>query len=279
MNNAFPDPKDSIIARVINKGGAGNESDADILIKKLYGLTAHELLYCKPAWKLLSRQPCEVPQRPSLDLSITCFLREFGIDIQPPVNPIPPSMPIENGTGNAMIGGAMGALGGPLAVGIQSHLSQQQEAMRTEKKLSLYATEVARFSAAQQEWTSWKMWALGHKDWEQFYAKHLDEWEEECMQVDRHNQDFEEWIQSEDGLLEREELAKLIQNYKSTLENDRVKKKQVDSTFSAAITLGFVLAGTVVTIEKLRPLAFVILTAIFIALIHRQRRSSPYTRP
>jgi len=68
------------------------------------------------------------------------------------------------------------------------------------------------------------MWALGHKDWEQFYAKHLNEWEEECMQVDRHNQDFEEWIQSEDGLLEREELAKFIQNYKSTLENDRVKK-------------------------------------------------------
>ena len=83
-----------------------------------------------------------LPPLPSLDEIVVEFLRRHDVDVSPVSSKTGPS-PLANA--------AMGAMG-PTYVAVNTHLTQQQK------------------SAALQEWTSWKQWALSHREFPEFKA-------------------------------------------------------------------------------------------------------------
>ena len=199
-------------------------SEQDYFLSQLYGLSEEELATHPVAWKLLSHQPCEVPLKPSVNTVVAWFLHAHGIDIAPPVKPNKPRLPVKSKISRAVMGGTIGALGGPLAVGIQSHLSQQEETAIKSEKLSIYAARMAEYAAAQQEWTTWKQWTLSHEEWADFYDECLAEWEHGHKQAILFNHHFEEWIRSEEGLSERRELVNQAESHKALVEIQQKKR-------------------------------------------------------
>jgi len=169
-------------------------------LEEIYGLSEEELIDCQAAWKLLSRRPQEIPQRPGTDAIMSAFLRLYDINIRPPKKPAEPILPSRDRTGSALMGGAMGALGGPMAVGISSHLNQQQEAAVKAEMLGRYTAAMSEYSAALQEWTTWKQWALGHNDWERFYEECIGGWQDSCEEIIESNIQFDAWLRSDAGL-------------------------------------------------------------------------------
>lgn len=81
-----------------------------------------------------------VEKLPPLDSLVVEFLRRHDVTIKPVSSNTSPSRAT-----NAL----MGAMG-PLAIGMNMAITQQQK------------------GAALQEWTSWKQWALSHPDWPAF---------------------------------------------------------------------------------------------------------------
>jgi hypothetical protein len=71
---------------------------------------------------------------------------------------------------------AMGAIG-PAAVYMNADITQQKNV------------------AAAQEWTSWKQWAMAHRDWPSFKEKKIKEAEE-------HNTKVQNYLESEEGIAE-----------------------------------------------------------------------------
>lgn len=242
-------------------------SERDYLLERIYGLTEKELIYSRAAWRLLTRQPCEVPPKPSIDVIAVWFLRKQGIDICPPSKPRKAALPSRNKTNNAILGGTMGALGGPLAVGIQSHLSQQQNAANRAERLSLYAAEMSEYAAAKQEWTAWKQWSLSHQDWPQFLDDCIQEWEEDHELALRFNESFEDWIRSDEGLLERRELIRLADSHRNTIKIREKKRRIKRSLFFLFCFLAIVIAGIVVTIAGLNPfIGALLITLLFVTI-------------
>ena len=246
----------------------------DLIFSQLYGLSEEEIAANPAAWKLLSRQPCQVPLKPSLDTIVAWFLHEHGINIAPPVKPKKPRLPIKSRIGRAVLGGAMGALGGPLAVGVQSHLSQQEEAAIKSEKLSIYAARMAEYAAAQQEWTSWKQWSLSHEEWINYYDECLVEWEHECEQAILSYDRFEEWIRSEEGLSERRELFNQVQSHKALIDIQQ-KKKARQARNGLALSVLSILAAlislVVISNQGFSPLIAFVLVSVFLLVASRAR--------
>lgn len=248
----------------------------DPLLERLYGLSEDDLLTDRSGWKFLSRQPCQAPTKPSTDTIVTWFLEDHGVNITPPKKPRKPTIATKSRISSAMMGGAMGALGGPLAVGIQSHLSQQEEAAIKAERLSLYAAEMAEYSTAHQEWTSWKKWALSHDHWDEFFDECIAAWEDECIQADLFNKDFEDWIRSEDGLLERRELIGRVEEHRAltlNLQRRKAKKQRVLSIlfFVAPLSalLAYVYTGFGI-LALVGPVIVLAVIALLLAIPHAQ---------
>jgi hypothetical protein len=247
-------------------------SEQDRVLSQLYGLTAEELAEHPAAWKLLSRQPCEVPLKPSVNTVVAWFLHERGIDIVPPVKPNKPRLTVKSKISRAVMGGTMGALGGPLAVGIQSHLSQQEETAIKSEKLSIYAARMAEYAAAQQEWTTWKQWSLSHEEWADFYDECLAEWEHGYEQAILFNHRFEEWIRSEDGLSERRELINQVESHKALFEIQQKKRARKELTISVLCILAALASLIIIGLYGFSPLAALILVSAFLMAASRTRK-------
>ncbi len=246
-------------------------SEKDLALSQLYGLSEEELATNPAAWKLLSRQPCELPLKPSVNTVVVWFLDERGIDIVPPVKPKKPRLPVKSRIGRAVMGGTMGALGGPLAVGMQSHLSTQEEAAIKSESLSIYSTKMAEYAAAQQEWTTWKQWSLSHDEWPSFYDECLSEWEDEYEQAILLNHQFEEWIRSEDSLSERRELIKQAQSHKELIDIQQKKKARKELVISVLCILAAFVSLVTIILKGFTPLIALILVAAFLVVASRAR--------
>jgi hypothetical protein len=249
---------------------AMNETlEHDSVLSQLQGLSEEELATNPAAWKLLSLQPCEVPLKPSVDTIVVWFLHEHGIHVLPPVKPNKPRLPVKHRIGRAVMGGAMGALGGPLAVGVQSHLSQQEETAIKSEKLSIYAARMAEYAAAQQEWTTWKQWSLSHEEWSNYYDECLVEWEHECEQAILSYDRFEEWIRSEEGLSERRELFNKVQSYKALIDIQQKKKARKELAVSVLCILTALISLVVISNQGFSPLIAFILVSMFLLVATR----------
>jgi len=243
----------------------------DQILSQLHGLSEEELATNPAAWKLLSRQLCEVPLKPSVNTIVVWFLHEHGIDIVPPVKPNKPRMPVKGKISKAVMGGAMGALGGPLAVGMHSHLSQQEEAAIKSEKLSMYAARVAEYAAAQQEWTTWKQWSLSHEDWADFYDDCLAEWEHEYEQAMLFNCRFEEWIKSEEGQRERRELVSQAESHKALVEIQQKKRARKELAISVLCMLAAIASLVIIGFKGFSPLIAFVFVSAFLIVASRSR--------
>jgi len=247
-------------------------SEEDFFLSQLCGLSEEELSTHPAAWKLLSQQPCEVPLKPSVNTVVAWFLHERGIDIVPPVKPSKPRLPVKSKISRAVMGGTVGALGGPLAVGLQSHLSQQEEAAIKSEKLSIYTASMAEYAAAQQEWTTWKQWTLSHEDWAGFYDECLAEWEHEYEQAILLNDRFEEWIRSEEGLSERRELINQAESHKSLVEIQQKNRARKGLTISVLCILAAIVSLVTIGLYGFSPLVALILVSVFLIVASRSRK-------
>lgn len=247
-------------------------SDQDRVLSQLHGLSEQELATHPAAWRLLSRQPCELPLKPSVNTVVAWFLRERGIDVVPPVKPSKPRLPVKSKVSRALMGGAMGALGGPLAVGIQSHLSRQEENAVKSEELSIYAARMAEYAAVQQEWTTWKQWTLSHEEWPDFYDECLAEWKHDYEQAILFNHRFEEWIRSEEGLSERRELVSQAEIHKALVEIKQKKKARKELVISILCMLAAFVSLIAIVLNGFSPLVALILVAAFLAVASRARK-------
>lgn len=166
----------------------------------------------------------------------------------------------------------MGALGGPLAVGIQSHLSQQEETAIKSEKLSIYAARMAEYAGAQQEWTTWKQWTLIHEEWDDFYDECLAEWEHEYEQAILFNHCFEEWIRSEEGLGERRELINQVESHKALVEIQQKKRARKELTISVLCILAALISLIIIGLNGFSPLVALILVLAFLIVASRTRK-------
>jgi len=246
---------------------AQEPSERDYLLERIHGLTEEELIDSRAAWRLLTRQPCEVPQKPSIDLIVVWFLREQGIDIGPPTKPRKTPLPSRNKANDALLRGVMGALGGPLAVGMQSHLNQQEQGAARAESLSSYAAKMSEYAVAHQEWTTWKQWSLSHEDWPYFFDECIMEWKEESELALSFNKAFEDWVRSDEGLLERRELKRLADSYGSANKLHTKKRRTKESLFFFFCLLAIIFAGIIITLAGLNPFAGAFLIIILFVMI------------
>lgn len=117
-------------------------------------------LFTPEELRILSiKYPADVllPPLPSLDEIVVEFLRRHDVSVSPVSSKTGPS-PLANA--------AMGAMG-PAYVAANTHLTQQQK------------------SAALQEWTSWKQWALSHREFPEFKAEVNQRYQHKKQRVDR----------------------------------------------------------------------------------------------
>ncbi len=129
----------------------------------------------------------KVPE-PSLDSVIMEFLKQYEVYVKPA------STGEHNRAADAVMGGLMGGLGGPAAVGLDSGLRNQ------EKK------------AAVQEWTQWKQWALGHEDFPAFREAFKGK-------TQKHNANVDELLASD---LVREEIKHILEEQERLEKSDLV---------------------------------------------------------
>jgi hypothetical protein len=117
-----------------------------------------DLFTADELWVLSKKYPKEIAllPLPSLDEIVVEFLSRHDVFISP----------VSSKTGpGALTNAAMGAMG-PGYLAANTHLTQQQK------------------SAALQEWTSWKQWALSHKDFPDFKESVLQKYEQKKRDVD-----------------------------------------------------------------------------------------------
>lgn len=97
-------------------------------------------------WSLLLQRYPELQYEPvaTVDEMVIEFLRQHDVFVKPVSSKV---------SASSGMNAAMGAIGGPIAVGINQALTAQAKGL------------------ALQEWTSWKQWALGHADWPGFRAR------------------------------------------------------------------------------------------------------------
>lgn len=105
--------------------------------------TLQEALAQTWLWSRLVKRHPELAHdpMPSVDEMVVEFLRRHDVFVKP----VGSNINASSGA-NAL----MGAVGGPMAVGINQALTAQAKGV------------------ALQEWTSWKQWALSHSDWPDF---------------------------------------------------------------------------------------------------------------
>lgn len=161
-------------------------------------------------WHRLSRQPTAVPSKPSLDSLVITFLSEHEIQARPPgPPPLNSSETGRNGRlGDALMGGALGAMGGPMAVGIGAHLGQQRKAIKKHEEISRQTLLMQEHYSAVAKWEGWKQWALSHPDWPVFRETVMEEvmfeWEARVKAAELHNQKFFEWLASPEARQEEQ---------------------------------------------------------------------------
>jgi len=157
-------------------------------------------------WHRLSRQPRAIPQKPSLDWLVISFLGEHDIKARPPGQPHLNSLETgrDGRLGNALMGGALGAMGGPLAVGIGAHLGQQKKAIKKQEEIARQTFMMQEHHAKSAKWKSWKQCALSHSDWPAFKDEVMFDWEERVEAAEKHNEMFYEWLDSPEGRQEEQ---------------------------------------------------------------------------
>ncbi len=99
---------------------------------------------------------------PSIDDLVILFLAEHDVHVTPPGG--------RNVAGDAFRGAITGAMGAE--VGGLMHIEKNQRA-----------------TAKQQEWTSWKQWALSHADWKAFKQSRI-------QAIENHNANAYEYMNS-----------------------------------------------------------------------------------
>jgi hypothetical protein len=126
----------------------------------------------------------------STDRIVYAFLRLHDVDVAPP------SGSMQLGPGARAFYGAAG----PGAYAAAEHLHNQRKAVEI------------------QEWTSWKQWALSHKDWQDFKDRTL-----ECEQAA--NRRFHQFISSDEGNAIAKEIV--LRHHEILESNNRSRLKMM----------------------------------------------------
>ena len=132
---------------------------------------------------------------PPIDDLVILFLAEHDVHVTPPGG--------RDVAGDAFRGAITGAMGAE--VGGLMHIEKNQ-----------------RSTALQQEWTSWKQWALGHSDWKAFKQSRTEA-------IEAHNANAYEYIKSPDVSTAIELFAK-----------EMLVKKTAEAESDAVLLLKFV---------------------------------------
>lgn len=132
---------------------------------------------------------------PSTDDLVMLFVAEHDVHVTPPGG--------RDVAGDAFRGAITGAMGAE--VGGLMHIEKNQRA-----------------TAKQQEWTSWKQWALSHADWKSFKQT-------KTQDIEQHNANAYEYIKSVD-----------ISNALEDFIKETLSKKTAEAKSDAVLLMKFV---------------------------------------
>lgn len=132
---------------------------------------------------------------PAIDDLVMLFLAEHDVHVTPPGG--------RDVAGDAFRGAITGAMGAE--VGGLMHIEKNQRA-----------------TAKQQEWTSWKQWALSHADWKSFKQT-------KTQDIEQHNANAYEYINSDD-----------ISNALEHFVKETLSKKTAEAKSDAVLFMKFV---------------------------------------
>jgi len=172
-----------------------------------------------------------------------------------------------------MSSGMLGALGGPLAVGIGTHLNQQEKSLKQQEALAKQTLAMLEYQADAAKWDSWKQWALAHPDWQSFKEEVLLRWQEKLEEIEVHNESFFAWLESPEGMAEQRLIKAQEKKDLARSNNQKLIKRGIFATaFYGLAMIVALTSGNWIMFFQLLGGALLAFTAIATFLIYKATR-------
>jgi len=213
-------------------------------------------------WHRLSRRPPNDPPQPSIDTLVHDFLELHGVLARKPRRRNMSETPMALGSiGDALNGAVLGGLGGPLAVGIGSHLRNQEKIARRQEELLVSIQENQLYQSEVQSWDHWKQWALAHPDWPTYKEECFIQWEELHDEARLKYREFLAWLSSGEGQEEQSLIMKRLRKEKQDARS-LIKFQAISASVAVLLLAGFIIFLAYGFVAALQYAAILLLTCL-----------------